>query len=526
MADGGQEKMAGGVRRAPAAEGEPAAMAEKPRAAAEHAFNPLWRQGVPRSAAVAFCVIMLVCMLLPLAGLLWGAGEQAPSEDLAAQPQITTKDGQPNAGFLADVGTWFEDHFAYREQLIEANARLRASVLGISATDQVILGTDGWLYYEGTMSDYLGESSLTQREAYNIAHNLALLQAYVRAQGSQFCFVLAPNKNALYPEYMPYYLQQVDTGDTELLAGYLDELGVSYVDAFGLFENQGGELYFKQDSHWDDEGALLVADALQQELGRDALPWDAGDFVTVNGFRGDLAAMLFPLDAVGEDRDAIPGVSDGEGRTGSEWSFVEGSSVTDDFIRTSGAGEGALVMFRDSFANNLAPYFAATYDTALFSKLVPYNALLVAEESPDCVIVERTQRHVGYLAEEAFAMPSPSVSTSYAEVGAGAAGGEGGVSVEPDSVSAVANGPLTGISGALQGNVAANARVYVRVSSDAGMVRMYEAFTLGDGTEQGGNEFLVYLGTSTWAGSGIACQVFVEDGDVVTSVGSFEFTIE
>lgn len=82
----------------------------------------------------------------------------------------------------------------------------------------------------------------------NIAHNLSLMQKYVQGKGGKFVFTVAPNKNSLYGENMPYYLQKKASNvrNINMLKEKTDKYNIFYVDLFQLFEEQEEELYLKR----------------------------------------------------------------------------------------------------------------------------------------------------------------------------------------------------------------------------------------------------------------------------------------
>ena len=100
---------------------------------------------------------------------------------------------------LSDAADYFAGRFGLRQELITADAAVRAAVFHESAADDVLLGTDGWLYNADTLGDFTGSSAMTERQLWCAARNLALMQEYAASRGAQLLFVCAPNKNTVYP---------------------------------------------------------------------------------------------------------------------------------------------------------------------------------------------------------------------------------------------------------------------------------------------------------------------------------------
>ena len=355
----------------------------------------------PRWLQAAFVAVCAVLVLLPLVGMLWApTTTTTENRELAAFPQLV-EDGQPNESFLSELGDWFEDHFAFRNQLVNANATLRAAVFGTSATENVVVGTDGWLYYGGTLADYTGEETLSERAVDNIAYNLALMQDYVETLGADFTVAFAPNKNTLYAANMPYYYQaSAEEHDLVAVQEALDEYGVSYTDLYGQLSAADETLYYLRDSHWNTKGAYYASQWLSADLGHDASALEGLEGTLVSGYEGDLASMLYPTGTSGED--------DYDYTAWLDFGYEQGESVEDSEVLTSGAGTETLVMYRDSFTNNLLPFLASSYEQAYFTKLVPYDLTQVALYGADDVIVERAERHLDDIGTAPAIMPAPS----------------------------------------------------------------------------------------------------------------------
>ena len=143
---------------------------------------------------VYIALFLLLCLLPSLGILVFGESGAAANEILSPRPRWGWEVLSQTADYLAD-------HFALRQPMVALWSRLNAA-LGHSTDEQVLLGREGWLYYTPSLPDYLGEH-LEDADLEQIARNLAFLQQRCEESGRQFLFTIAPNKNSLYPEYMP-----------------------------------------------------------------------------------------------------------------------------------------------------------------------------------------------------------------------------------------------------------------------------------------------------------------------------------
>ena len=346
------------------------------------------------AAALGLCLVPLVCMTF--------ARTDTTTENrrLAAFPAIKTEDGF-NVNILSDLGKYFEDHFAFRNRIVAADGTVQ-SLFGVSAAEGVIKGTDGWLYYTSSAPDYQRLNVFSDRAAFNAAHNLMLTQKYAEEHGAKFVLTVAPNKNSLYPEHMPYYYPAGE-GDTsiEKLAPLLEEMGVNYADLFALFREQDETLYLMRDSHWNNKGALLAYNALLDAAEKPHETYEKTPVTRQKDEIGDLGRMAYSVAAK------------------PEWNYhyelpqnyayaTPTKSVEDAYILTENAeADGALLMFRDSFGNTLLPFFAEAYGKACFTKTTPYLLdLYMTQLSPDTVIAEKVERNILDFAKDPPVFPA------------------------------------------------------------------------------------------------------------------------
>ena len=342
--------------------------------------------------ALAFCIC-----LTPFLCMTFAKTDATPeNRRLAAFPSVKKKDGSLNIGIMSDLGAYFEDHFAFRNQIVAADGTLQ-SMFGVCASDSVVKGTHDWLYYTSSVPDYQRTNLLSDKAIRNAAHNLKLTQNLLSQRNIAFLVTIAPNKNSLYPSQMPYYLLPGD-GDSNAdnLSAKLKEVGVNYADLFAAFRETDETLYLKRDSHWNEKGAVLAYDTILSAAGKPHDPYNDVPVFRTKTEVGDLGKMAYSVAAPAEWNDSfdIP----------FSYSFTStGSDVEDAYLSTEcKEGSGSLLMFRDSFGNTLLPYFAQSYMNCVFSKATPYTVeKYITEEHPDTVIIEKVERNLGDFAFQA-----------------------------------------------------------------------------------------------------------------------------
>lgn len=339
--------------------------------------------------------VLLLSVTLTAGMLLAGPAPAGANERLSAAPALTDKDGKLNPDVLSDTAAWVNDHFFLRQELISANNDLSGKLFGVSGTEDVLLGLDGWLYYSSTLDDYTGVNTMTDREIWSAARNVALMEEYCRAQGKTFAFTVAPNKNSLYSENMPAYTVVETSSNAKRFQAYLTQFGVNFADLFTAFAGEDETLYFAHDSHWNSKGAALGADTINAALGRES-SYYTGDFSQSQPHAGDLYEMAYPAFADTEQDPVYGGTLD--------YTFTSNATKPDSItLLTAGNQDGSLLCYRDSFGNLLYPYLADSFGSCRFSRSTTYDLT----QEGDFVVIELVERNLNYLTANPPIFPAP-----------------------------------------------------------------------------------------------------------------------
>lgn len=358
-----------------------------------------------KNTSIIYLIICFAMLLIPSAGLFIGGREDsAENSRRADKPSVLTEDKHLNMSYLPQAGTWFEENFAWRQELVSVNSKLMSHA-GVSADDGVILGKDGWLYYRDSLDDYQGTNLLSDRALYDIARTAKMTQDYCSYLDISYIFMVVPNKASVYPEYMPYYLAHRESEDSNRirLRRMMESENVSYMDAGDVLEpeaetrrTEDGKgrgalpfLYHRTDSHWTNEGAAMCADELLSRVRVPHRSYKDADYEIRKDFVGDLERMLYPALSRPEDQVYY--------NPEPSFEYVgEVESSFDYYINTVGtSGGGSLVMYRDSFANALLPFLAENFDNGYFSRGIPENVTFdTGMYNADCVIMEHAERNL------------------------------------------------------------------------------------------------------------------------------------
>lgn len=408
-------------------------------------------------------LFLALCLTLSLGIVFAGPALPGANEQLQKTPALTDRQGNFNDNYFTDVAAWVNDHFFPRQTLISANHSLNAKLFGVSGEDSVIVGTDGWLYFGATLDNYTGIHGLSDRELYAMAQNLSMMAQYCQKNGKQFAFLIAPNKNSLYPAHMPDFGATAENPDSQKLLNQLQELDVPTVDLFTVFGNIPEVLYYATDSHWHSRGAALAADTVNAAFGVTTSFYDGPFTNAENPYAGDLYTMLYPA-FTGWEADPIYAGNLDFAYTGNT---TKPDAIT---LTTESSAPGTILVYRDSFGNLLHPFLAASYGSARFSRSNQYDLTGDSEY----VLVELVERNLSYLLKYVPIMQCPTEDVLLPE-----ASGSVEIAANPKDKAPEGYVLWTGTAAA---NIDPNSAVYVQ-SGDL----IYRAFL----TENNG--FAVYL---------------------------------
>jgi hypothetical protein len=313
--------------------------------------------------------------------------------------------------------TYYNDHFGFRGQLVRANNYLQIFLLGTFPARHVTVGNDGWLYFpfDGFTDDY---SSATQFDEKILAYwklELSRRREVCDRLGIRYLLVIAPNKQSIYPEFLPDKLRQSRDSTAFDRFVTLLETKAEIVDLRDslIQAKPFGHIYQKTDSHWNDRGAFIAARECVERL-RSTFPTiklldraDYGEIVKRDQEGGDLARLLGFQDRLRENHISFYLRTPSQTRTESAaFSPVDGwpPGKKPFAIENPNSTSGLRVVFTgDSFGPYLVPFLAEAFDRlALYWPTFPYTndhpdliARILETERPNVYIEEIVERAFG-----------------------------------------------------------------------------------------------------------------------------------
>ncbi len=338
------------------------------------------KQIISRVVDSVIIAVFAVSLLLPL--LLWAVQKDelysgVEKRKLQTFPVVSLQ--KSFTDFTRAFDSYFQDHFGLREFLIHRYHREASKRFGVSGVPNVVEARDGWLYLSGgfLLDDLKGRLQFSDREKEQFWSQVSRRQKWMQEQGVAYIFLVAPNKQTIYPEYLPHYYQ--GSGEPsrldQLLVSRPDHGTESFLDVRAQLRaaKSSGRLYHKSDTHWNKWGASFAAREIfkrTEELIPEFPPWKPLAFTArwdeTRG--GDLALMIGKLDVIREKRPVIDPAAVTAVIKGVPESLVNLLTVAQLQPHHSMNSSRPLrvLVLHDSFFENLKPFVSQGYGEVFY----------------------------------------------------------------------------------------------------------------------------------------------------------------
>lgn len=321
--------------------------------------------------------------------------------------------------FPKDMNAYWNDHFGFRRLLVRSNAFAEYE-FGISSSTNVVVGKHDYLFYTGggEQEAHRGLTPFSEAELVRWTSELEARRDWLARRGAKFVFVIAPDKESVYPEMLPDRFKATGKSPADQLVRYMAEH--SRVDVLDLrpamvAAKAKGRAYWRTDTHWSDYGERAAYQAVIGRLqqwypGLNARPDSDFRLEMSRPWSGDLAVMLGFKELLSEEHPELDPrpyasreVSTGGYLPPNSWRLVEfsGRSATlpravffhDSFLLApEQRNDRADALMPHDSALKLIPLFAEEFSFSAFNYQLTFEPDLVQRVNPDVVVEEVAER--------------------------------------------------------------------------------------------------------------------------------------
>ena len=352
-------------------------------------------------------LLFLVGITIPLVGFYFnwqGGGKLESKGKRIALPAIGVTPLEWGR-YVLKYRALFNDEFGFRKGLIRLHAITRFKLFGIASNDKVLLGKQGWFYmgkYFDSIEYARHQRPFSEHELQSWKHILERRRDALRKRGIHYIFAVAPNKESIYPEYLPgWYTRVTRQSRLDQLLEYMrDHSDVKIIDLRTplLAAKNSTPLFYKTDSHWNAYGACAGCESIITAV-REIFPnvpvHSIDQFVVSrkrNAYHGDLLHLSGLGDFIAED-DILVNPSVPRRAVSAQLAHHDYSGKLPCFATECDAPNlPRVVVFRDSFFMALQPILSEYFRRAVYIWQNDFDERVIQREPCDIVIQEIVER--------------------------------------------------------------------------------------------------------------------------------------
>ena len=359
-------------------------------------------------------IIMIIAFLLVLTVptiWFWEIKDTIPPDTsenrkLAEKPKfdINTLDN-----YSDDYEAYYNDNLPFRSFIRNTWTNFNFFVFGESTTNQVLVGkNDGdlsssWLFYQenydgNPIKETQGVYKFTEDEVLNIGKTINTNVKELKTRNIDLYYAFIPNKANLYREKLPDNITIFDPSTrVDKLYKVLKQTIEAKDNLMYLKEDLEkskdlGQLYFKQDTHWNDLGAFIGFETITKSVSKDSgidynyeVKFSEEEFVDK-----DLSQMSGIKGTLKDKTPTITYLSDVEfkGMVLETENQIVITECEDAKVKKT------IMVIGDSFRTPMIPYFAKNYQKVIFLHRCDYGSYMLDAYAPDIIVCQFLERYV------------------------------------------------------------------------------------------------------------------------------------
>ena len=335
--------------------------------------------------------------------------DTSENRKLAEKPEF---DSSTIISYSDDYESYYNDNLPFRGIIRTLWTKFNFYILNESTTTQVLVGKNEgskestWLFYQenhdgNPIKEVQGVYDFTAEEVFQIEDAIDKNMEELAKRNIEVYYTFIPNKATLYKEKLPDNITIFDQ-DTRVdrLIKYLEDKNTKNIinlKNYLLEAKKNGQVYHKQDTHWNEFGAFVGYKAISQIIPKDSkinynfevqIPEEKLsdlDLIQMSGIK-DILKDVEPKVIYQEDVDFKGMVL----QTENEIAITECETAPVD---------KTIMIVGDSFRKAMIPYFAKNFKKVIFLHRCDYGPYMLDAYAPDIIVCQFLERYVNTLAE-------------------------------------------------------------------------------------------------------------------------------
>ena len=335
--------------------------------------------------------------------------DTSENRKLAEKPEF---DSSTIISYSDDYESYYNDNLPFRGIIRTLWTKFNFYILNESTTTQVLVGKNEgskestWLFYQenhdgNPIKEVQGVYDFTAEEVFQIEDAIDKNMEELAKRNIEVYYTFIPNKATLYKEKLPDNITIFDQ-DTRVdrLIKYLEDKNTKNIinlKNYLLEAKKNGQVYHKQDTHWNEFGAFVGYKAISQTIAKDSeinynfevqFPEEKLsdlDLIQMSGIK-DVLKDVEPKVIYQEDVEFTGMVL----QTENEIAITECETAPVD---------KTIMIVGDSFRKAMIPYFAKNFKKVIFLHRCDYGPYMLDAYAPDIIVCQFLERYVNTLAE-------------------------------------------------------------------------------------------------------------------------------
>lgn len=308
--------------------------------------------------------------------------------------------------FIRGFKLYFNDNFGFRIAFFNLYKTLLKQLFDEDPLPRkVVSGKNNW-YFLGdenndVVSETIGAIQFSAAELEDIASKIAGAKSWCEKNGIQFVAAVAPNKHTIYSEYLPFTIYNKNT-KLAALKNYLEEkYDFELIDLKEtIFKSKDSvQLYYKNDSHWNEYGAYLgylqlmkcvsaklplIKTLSHSAIQVDSMYKESGDLVHMLNIP---AGEYVPTIKFVHPENSLPVAK----QISIPFHYNGNVNLYEDRYKKRNTPYKVLI-FGDSFAQNLKKFLNESFGECVYIWDYKFDTEVIQNEKPDMVILEVVER--------------------------------------------------------------------------------------------------------------------------------------
>ena len=356
---------------------------------------------------ISFFVIITVPQIL--FGFLKSSIPQDTSENrkLAEKPVFDLENIDT---YSTGYENYYNDNLPFRGIIRNVWTNFNFYILNESTTSQVLIGkNDGdisssWLFFQdetegsNSVKDAQGILTLSGKELEQIKENINKNTTELENRNIKVLYALIPNKANLYKEKLPNNITIYEEENRfDKLEKYLEEKEIKnfiYLKDALLNAKEINDVYYKQDTHWNNFGAFIGFKEILNQIEEDYNNFEYNMEISEEKLMDKDLAQMSGIKNVLKDKEITiefaPNITYWETVFETENKIVITQSENAPIHKT-------VFVVGDSFRTAMIPYFSKVYSKVVYMHRCDYGSYMLDHYQPDIIVFQLLERYVDTL---------------------------------------------------------------------------------------------------------------------------------